>query len=43
MEGEPSVVYKLDQVGDYFVSTCVIVAGELQVQVTGEGDKKEGS
>ena len=41
MAGEPSVVHKLDQVGDYFVSTCVIVAGELQFMVQKSTRKAE--
>lgn len=41
IEGEPSVIHKLDQVGDYFVSTCVIVAGELQFMVQKSARKAE--
>jgi tRNA(fMet)-specific endonuclease VapC len=33
IQGEPSVISRLVKAGDMFVSTCVIVAGELQFMV----------
>lgn len=33
VQGEPSVISRLEQAGDSFVSTCVIVVGELKFMV----------
>lgn len=33
IQGEPSVIARLEQAGDMFVATCVIVAGELRFMV----------
>lgn len=33
IQGEPSVIARLEQAGDIFISTCVIVAGELRFMV----------
>jgi tRNA(fMet)-specific endonuclease VapC len=30
IQGEPSVIRRLEQAGDVFVGTCAVVAGELQ-------------
>ncbi len=33
IQGEPSIIARLEQEGEVFVSTCVIVAGELRFMV----------
>ncbi len=41
IQGEPTVIARLEQAGDVFVATCVIVGGELRfmVQKSAQKDK----
>ena len=41
IQGEPSVVARMEQAGDAFVATCVIVAGELRFMVQKSVKKAE--
>ena len=41
IQGEPSVIARLEQTGELLVSTCVIVAGELRFMVEKSARKEE--
>lgn len=41
IQGEPSVIARLEQAGDSFVATCVIVAGELRFMVQKSAKRTE--
>lgn len=41
IQGEPSVINRLEQAGDIFVGTCVIVSGELRFMVQKSKEKEK--
>ena len=41
IQGEPSVIARLEQTGDLFVATCAIVAGELRFMVQKSAKKEK--
>jgi tRNA(fMet)-specific endonuclease VapC len=41
IQGEPSVITRLEQAGDIFVGTCVIVSGELRFMVQKSKEKEK--